>query len=270
MISNDVKEFVKKLNFSGGKYSDRETFKDVITLTAYFINATMLNNKEYAKQFDELMKKYTSDEQKQVWQVLLELIELYNKQEQANDIMTEVFSELGLGNKNTGQFFTPTSISDFMSEITATNIDLKQEINRKGYITLHEPACGAGGMILAFARRIKDADFETWRNLYVEAWDIDVLCTYMTYLQLSLYDIPAKVVNGDTLSLKENFVLYTPAYYVFKYLEKEGKLTVPICSYCKKEIVEEPKMSQINEGKKLCAQCYKTESVIKAVKDILS
>ena len=59
MISNDVKEFVKKLNFSGGKYSDRETFKDVITLVAYFINATMLNNKEYAKQFDDLMKKYT-------------------------------------------------------------------------------------------------------------------------------------------------------------------------------------------------------------------
>ena len=110
--------------------------------------------------------------------------------------MTEVFSKLGLGNKNTGQFFIPTNVSTMMAKIVVGEVDLKQEINQKGYVTFHELACGAGGMILAYAREVKDSGFDTWRNLYVEAWDINVLCTYMTYLQLSLYDITAKVVAG--------------------------------------------------------------------------
>ena len=36
----------------------------------------------------------------------------------------------------------------------------------------------------------------------------------MTYIQLSLLGIPAKVVLGDTLSLKFQQVLYTPFYFL--------------------------------------------------------
>ena len=36
----------------------------------------------------------------------------------------------------------------------------------------------------------------------------------MTYIQLSLLGIPAKVVQGDSLSLKFQQVLYTPFYFI--------------------------------------------------------
>ena len=81
---------------------------------------------------------------------------------------------------------------------------------------------GAGGMILAYAQELKNKGYKPSKNLYVQAWDIDILCTYMTFVQLSMYDIPAVVVNGDILSLKENFILCTPQYYLGGWFLKEG------------------------------------------------
>lgn len=269
MLSNDIKEFVKKLEFTGGKYSARDTFKDVITLAVYFINATMLNSKEYAKKFDDIMKKYTINEQRKIWQILLDLINLYNKQIEVTDIMTLIFEELGLGNKNTGQFFTPTSVSILANKITLDSNDIEKDIKEEGYTTFHEPSAGAGGMILVFANELKDKGYDTYRNLYVEAWDIDVLCAYMTYLQLSMYDIPAKVINGDILLLKENLTLYTPAYYMFRQLQKEGKLTVPLCGICKKEIDGKVYTSEMYNNKKLCKQCYSTEKCFLLMKKLM-
>ena len=141
MLRKDIQEFVKKLEFTGGKYSASDIFRDIITLSAYFINATMLDNKEYAKEFDKLMAKYTITEQKQMWQIMYDLIELYQKQREANDIMTEVFAELGLENKNTGQFFTPASVSNCMAEIVVGSKALDEEIKKYGYTTFHEPTC---------------------------------------------------------------------------------------------------------------------------------
>ena len=68
-------------------------------------------------------------------------------------------------------------------------------------------------MILSYAKVMQEEGFEPSRNLVVEAQDVDILCTYMTFVQLALYDIPAKVVNGNTLLKEENIVLYTPAYF---------------------------------------------------------
>ena len=82
---------------------------------------------------------------------------------------------------------------------------------------------GAGGMILSYAKMLAEEDYNPSKVLYVEAWDIDLLCTFMTYVQLAMYDIPAKVVNGDTLQLKENFVLYTPQYYLGGWFFRERR-----------------------------------------------
>lgn len=211
MVDTELKSFVKKLDFTNGKYSNRDVFRDVIALEVFIIQRFMLLNEDYKEQYDSLLNKYTELEQQQLKELGLELAELYNKQTEPVDLMTELFGELGLGNKNTGQFFTPTNISDMMVKITGIDETL---IKEKGYITLHEPTAGAGGMILAYAKELKDKGYNPSKNVFVVAWDIDILCTYMTYLQLAMYDIPAIVVNGDTLALKEHFTLYTPQYWM--------------------------------------------------------
>ena len=124
-------------------------------------------------------------------------------------------------------------------------------------------------MILAYAREVEDRGYKRYRNLYVEACDVDILCTYMTYVQLAMYDIPAKVINGNVLTLEENFVLYTPQYYVFNKLLEEGKLNVEFCHYCGSEINGEGETSKIDKRFKVCPKCYPTEKRLLVLKELI-
>lgn len=117
-------------------------------------------------------------------------------------------------------------------------------------------------MILAIAEELEAKGYVTYRNMFVKCWDIDRYCAMMTFIQLSMYDIPAEVIWGDTLALKPNEIFYTPAYFVFEQLKKENKLTVPLCDFCKNEIVGEIKYSKFKTKYKMCNQCYISEQRI--------
>ena len=58
----------------------------------------------------------------------------------------------------------------------------------------------------------------------VDAKELETVCTYMGYVQLSMYEIPAIVINGDTLSGDVNFVLHTPQYVLGNWEEKIKKV----------------------------------------------
>ena len=86
-------------------------------------------------------------------------------------------------------------------------------------ITLSEPSCGGGGMIIATAKVLRDNGINFQRRLRVVAQDLDWKGVYMTYLQLSLLGIQARVVQGDTLCnpydperTPRSHILETPAY----------------------------------------------------------
>lgn len=210
-MKSKIKQLIDKFNFSQGKYSAYKIFSDIVYLQTYFILSCVIGKKEYAEHFDKLMKYYNKEEQLQMWNILLQLAELYNNQVEEKDILGEIYNKLEIQNEPLAQYFTPTDISDFMSKITRLDEDILKE---QDYISFHEPACGAGGLILSYAKELRNKGYKPSKRLFVKAWDIDVLCTYITYVQLSMYDIPAIIINGDTLTLKENFRLYTPQYYL--------------------------------------------------------
>jgi len=84
----------------------------------------------------------------------------------------------------------------------------------KPFITLCEPACGAGGMVLAFVNVMISHGHDPAKRLWVQAQDIDRTAALMTYLQLSLWNVPAAVVVGNTLALESREAFYTPAHYL--------------------------------------------------------
>lgn len=69
-------------------------------------------------------------------------------------------------------------------------------------------------MILGFAKALKNRGINYQQHLFVDAVDIAPTCVYMTYIQLSLYGIPAIVHCGDTLSLKMKFQMETPFFFI--------------------------------------------------------
>ena len=107
--------------------------------------------------------------------------------------------ELNLGNDNAGQFFTPFSISMLSSKIIMEN-PWRAILNGNGKISLSEPSCGAGGMIIAAAITLKEKGVNYQTYLDVRANDLDITAVKMTYIQCSLLGIPGIIYQQNTLT----------------------------------------------------------------------
>ncbi len=134
-------------------------------------------------------------------------------QEGGCDFLGQVVVELELPNAHMGQFFTPYDVSRMMAEMTFDTVD--EIIAEQGFVTVQEPACGAGGMIIAAADAIERKGFDIARQLYVDGIDISPTCFKMSYLQASLRGIPATIRRGNTLSLEMFEQAVTPAFLGF-------------------------------------------------------
>jgi type I restriction-modification system DNA methylase subunit len=113
------------------------------------------------------------------------------------DALGEIYMELDIGNKYTGQFFTPFHVSEMCARIALEDY-LK---NYKGdLIKLNEPSVGGGGMVIAAAKILKEAGINYQKKLKVVAQDLDWKGVYMSHLQFSMLGIQAYIYQGDTLS----------------------------------------------------------------------
>ena len=123
------------------------------------------------------------------------------------DILGGIYHELNLNNEWNGQYFTPDDICRFMAQITLPSEELSA---KDGPITINEPTCGSGTMVIGAIWAMQRKKFDYRHNTFFVAQDIDIRCVWMTYIQLSLYEIPAMVIHGNTLTMEEWDRWYTP------------------------------------------------------------
>jgi hypothetical protein len=129
-----------------------------------------------------------------------------------DDVLGEIYMTLELGNDNAGQFFTPMEVCRLMSRLTFDVPGVHAAIESTGYVSVMDPAIGAGAMVLAFAETMHAQGLDYRRNLVVTGVDISLVTAQMAYLQCALLDIPAVIVHGNSLSLEEYCAWLTPAY----------------------------------------------------------
>lgn len=94
-----------------------------------------------------------------------------------------------------GEYFTPTAVSEMVASLS---ID---EIPKDEPLSVHEPTCGSGRMVLAVASVLEKRGY-CGRCMKAIAWDLSPHCYYMAYINLTLWGIPAIVTHGNTLSLE--------------------------------------------------------------------
>ena len=208
----DLKEFMTKLQSLDRSRSLTIVFKDFLTLCTCSFAQTIHRSDELEQRYLQTVKQYTKEQAEEFSKLLAFLVMAL--EEKYQDFLGEVFMRLNLGNSSIGQFETPYTVSKFMAEINFSELEISQKIVNNHLITLSEPCCGSGGMIIAFAETMKEHNFNYQKHLYVEAIDIDEISFMMAYIQLTLLGIPAKVIQGDTLTLKFQQVLYTPFYFL--------------------------------------------------------
>lgn len=112
--------------------------------------------------------------------------------------------------------------------------EIDGQISKKGYISVNDPACGAGATLIGFANAVMAKGINYQDHILFVAQDIDQTAALMCYIQLSLLGCPGYVVIGDTLSnpviedLRDHDVWYTPLFFsdvwhyrrIFKAMDK--------------------------------------------------
>jgi hypothetical protein len=193
-----------------------EVFKDFIFLSAIELHNSIFTkeNKDQAleQEYIAIVGKYSRAEFDKFCQLFCNLIDLL--QVEPTDVIGGLYMELNLTNEKTGQFFSPPEISTFMAKILAGDALKNMQECHKPFITLSEPACGAGGMVLAFASEMMNQGVNPAYKLFVQCVDIDRLAAFMCFIQLSLWGIPAQIIVGDTLTMEYRESYYTTMFYL--------------------------------------------------------
>lgn len=126
------------------------------------------------------------------------------------DLLGDVYMRLNLGNKNTGQFFTPYHIADMMAQLQVDESSVTKQIAEHGYVTVNEPAAGGGANVIAMAHVLKEMGINFQRHLWFVAQELSELTALTCYVQCSIIGMAGVVYVGDTLRMDFHHALYTP------------------------------------------------------------
>lgn len=114
------------------------------------------------------------------------------------DFLGAMYMQLNLGNHWKGQFFTPYCVCKMMSEITCEDAD--SHIEKQGYLSICDPACGAGATLIAAANTMKKCKHNFQNHVVFVAQDIDRITGMMCYIQLSLLGCAGYVCIANTIT----------------------------------------------------------------------
>ena len=225
---NHKNNVIKIFNEACVRHNRWGVWADFVTITA--ISISNLVDKSYAKTREQtyltISQKYNTRELDCFKKMLSEII-LGMDACPDQDFLGDLYMSLELGNQHKGQFFTPYSVCRAMAAMTYGN-DMEAKIRDQGWVSVSDPACGAGALLIAFANECRrpgnDVNFQT--SVLFVAQDIDLIAGLMCYIQLSLLGCPGYVVIADTLSepstslderglipVPNENIWYTPFYF---------------------------------------------------------
>lgn len=210
--TTNIKSIVRLLSQVSGRHDRYTVFSDCMELMALSVSNAVDKAQFQGREarYLQLVSKYNRADLDRFCGVLAEVT--MAMEGQPDDILGAVFGAMELHNASRGQFFTPMHVCQLMARLQMANGRMQRIIDKCGYITVLEPACGAGAMVIAAALTMQELGYSYQRQLHVTATDIDARAAHMAYVQLSLLHIPAVVVVGNSLTCEVKEKWHTPAH----------------------------------------------------------
>lgn len=195
------KEIVKLFSAFDGSKNRRKIFDDFLWMTAIAISNSvdLIHREEREKMYMQIVQQYKPKEM----EIFARMVAEITAGMEANpdqDFLGEMYMALDFGSSSAGQFFTPYSVCRAMAAIVSDFDRLKAEIEDHGFVSVLDPACGAGALLVAFANECMRQDINYQRKVLFVAQDIDHTVACMCYIALSLMGCPGYVVVGDSLA----------------------------------------------------------------------
>ena len=164
---------------------------------------------EREARYMRIVKKYSKEEACEIAAMYGELA-LMLTDDPEQDALGKVAGDLELLSKGLGQFFTPFHVSLMMAMMTLQGA--QSIVDANGFVSVMDPCCGAGGMIIAAAAQLRREGVDPTKNMHATLVDLDARCVHMAYLQLSILDVPAELLVANSLTLEVRERWYTPAH----------------------------------------------------------
>ncbi|HEY3986714.1 N-6 DNA methylase [Cedecea sp.] len=203
------KAFITLFNQTARYHHRHKVFEDFVSCSVIALENRLCFSEERERKYLRIAGSYQKPDMNRMAQLLAHVVN--GLQAGFCDFLGQAFMQLDLGDKYRGQFFTPWDVSVMMASVLLG--DVKTLFKQKTFITLSEPACGAGCMVLAVADTLNQAGYALHRHLWFSATDVDPLAAGMAYIQLSLCGVAGEVVIGNSLMNERRRILYTPAHY---------------------------------------------------------
>ncbi|EIN6984451.1 DUF1738 domain-containing protein [Salmonella enterica subsp. enterica serovar Enteritidis] len=205
-----IQEFVSVFN-SIAPYENRwQVFSDFAHMAAAALYNAIHRDPTVEADYLRRVKRYSKEDairMSRLLDVVTDGLEF-----SPTDFLGQLMMTLELGNQNLGQYFTPYSVSYMMARINMADRLPELEEGHGSFITVCDPACGAGGMIVATAETMLEAGYNPQKQMLAFCTDIDPLAAMLCYIQLTLMHIPAVVSIGNSLTMEITREMATPAY----------------------------------------------------------
>jgi len=205
------KEIVALLRANTGARRISQVFDDFVEIFALALRNAIdhRGRQEREEQYLQVIAPYSREELDRFARAFsLVVVEM---ERDPQDILGRLYMELELGNSSMGQFFTPYDIARLIAELNLPG--MTEQVERRGYAELYEPACGAGAFIIAAAQAMRQAGMNPQKVLHVTAEDLSVQAVHMIYIHLTLLHIPATIHRKNTLT-REHYDTWTTAAHV--------------------------------------------------------
>ena len=208
MSAEKLDGFRKILERLSRRHDLRRVFDGFVRLSACAL-AAQTREAEYLAE----MKHWEKPDLDLLAQALGALV-LETESRPFEDILGGCYLDFALSSKGqqwNGEFHTPKTVCDLMARMMLGDMD---SLPAEGPITVCEPACGAGAMILSLAQACPP---EVRRRLRVTAIDINRTACDMTFINTSLWGIPTRVIHGNALS-QEYWAAWSNIHFLTSWL----------------------------------------------------
>lgn len=216
------RQFIKRFDGLCLSHSRWQVWQDMVWMMAAAISNAVdtAHRDQREKQCMEAIGRYSAQEV-QVFPELFALLVAAFEADPFQDFLGDLFMRLELYNHWHGQFFTPLCVCRMMADINRGA--MAQGVAEKGWISVCDPACGAGATLIAAAQTMYEAEVNYQQHALFVGQDIDSTAGLMCYIQLSLLGCAGYVKIGNTLTEpttgdvlygeQSDAMWYTPMFY---------------------------------------------------------
>lgn len=193
------KDFISAFKTLAGRHGRFDVWTDFIIMSSCAISNSCDRRyaKEREKEYMSCASKYNSKELGLFAELLAQVVLALDRHSE-QDFLGEIFSTLNLHNEWHGQFFTPYDVAVMMAKMNL--FGLEEQLDGDGPITVYDPCCGAGCLLIACANEAIRLKIDYQQKMIFFAQDIDRVAALMCYIQLSLLGCRAVIKIGNSLT----------------------------------------------------------------------